>query len=261
MKAPNFPKIANLKDIESLTSSELLAFSKELFIRYHSVFEDIQYIAKLDSKNFSKAISLFNHSKSQLSQDLFVLFFSDFKRNGYFVEFGAASGVELSNTYLLEKEYGWSGILVEPFPYWHKSIAKNRSCQIDHSCIASKSGDRYAVIGSAAPEESFIREVLEGDGELNCPQVLSLSLNDLLEKYNAPKIIDYISIDTEGGEFEILEAFNFNRYRVNIFTVEHNFREHYYVILDLMLRNGYVEVFKGISRWDSWYIHASLLGE
>src|SRR5450631_2035857 len=52
-------------------------------------------------------MSLLAQSKSQLRQDLFVLTMLDFKRNGYFVEFGATNGSDLSNTYLLEKSFGW----------------------------------------------------------------------------------------------------------------------------------------------------------
>ena len=55
-------------------------------------------------------------SKAQLKQDLFVLATLNFKRNGYFVEFGATSGVDISNTCLLEFDFGWRGILAEQQP-------------------------------------------------------------------------------------------------------------------------------------------------
>ena len=54
------------------------------------------------------------HSYAQIQQDLFILCELNFKRNGFFVEFGATDGIKLSNTYLLEKEFGWTGVLVEP---------------------------------------------------------------------------------------------------------------------------------------------------
>jgi hypothetical protein len=53
-------------------------------------------------------------SQSQYKQDIFVLTQLGFKRNGYFAEFGATNGLELSNSYLLERQFGWSGILAEP---------------------------------------------------------------------------------------------------------------------------------------------------
>ncbi len=62
--------------------------------------------------------------RSQLGQDIFALAANKFKRGGYFVEFGATNGIDLSNTYALEKEYGWKGILSEPATVWHEDLKK-----------------------------------------------------------------------------------------------------------------------------------------
>jgi FkbM family methyltransferase len=53
-------------------------------------------------------------------------------------------------------------------------------------------------------------------------KVETISLSDLLNKYNAPQNIDYLSLDTEGSEFEILNSFDFNRFSVRLITCEHN---------------------------------------
>ena len=55
-------------------------------------------------------------SKSQLGQEIKVINFYKEKKNGYFIEIGASDGIELSNTYLLESEYKWNGICIEPIP-------------------------------------------------------------------------------------------------------------------------------------------------
>ena len=47
-------------------------------------------------------------------------------------------------------------------------------------------------------------------------------LNTLLEQYNAPRTIDYISLDTEGSELRILKVFDFNKWDVKIWSIEHN---------------------------------------
>ena len=73
--------------------------------------------------------------KSQLNQDLIALIVNNFKQKGYFVEFGATNGFDLSNTYLLEKNFYWNGILAEPMPRWHKDLKKNRNCVIDKRCV------------------------------------------------------------------------------------------------------------------------------
>jgi hypothetical protein len=85
-------------------------------------------------------------------------------------------------------------------------------------------------------------------------KVQTISLLDLLKKYQAPKFIDYLSIDTEGSEFEILNAFNFNEYTFGIITVEHNFTFRRDMIYELLSKNGYVRKHEDISNVDDWYV-------
>ena len=55
--------------------------------------------------------------------------------------------------------------------------------------------------------------------------VETISLNDLLDFYNAPKLIDYISIDTEGSELDIIQNFDFKKRTINIISIEHNYHK------------------------------------
>ena len=55
---------------------------------------------------------LLKNSYSQLKQDLNVLKYLNHKKNGYFVQVGAADGINLSNTYLIRKKYDWTGICI-----------------------------------------------------------------------------------------------------------------------------------------------------
>lgn len=55
------------------------------------------------------------NSKSQEGQDINVLKFYKNKQNGFFVEIGALDGIEFSNTFLLEADYGWKGICVDSY--------------------------------------------------------------------------------------------------------------------------------------------------
>jgi len=76
-------------------------------------------------------------SQAQLFQDLLVLFLLKGKRNGFFVEIGATNGLDLSNTAILERDFQWKGILVEPAKCWHAALRTNRSVAIDHRCVWS----------------------------------------------------------------------------------------------------------------------------
>ena len=91
--------------------------------------------------------------------------------------------------------------------------------------------------------------------------VTTIALNDLLEAHAAPRVIDYMSVDTEGSEYRILKAFDFSKYDVRMMTVEHNFcepdRENIRVLLAV---NGFTRVFTELSKWDDWYVKDALLG-
>ena len=82
----------------------------------------------------------------------------------------------------------------------------------------------------------------------------TISLVDLLKKYNAPKIIDYLSIDAEGSEFDILSNFDFDKYQFRVITCEHNNTEMRQRIFKLLIAHGYVRKFDDLSQFEDWYI-------
>jgi FkbM family methyltransferase len=202
-------------------------------------------------------------TKAQACQDLLVLFLSKEKRNGYFVEFGATNGITLSNTYLLESAYAWNGILAEPAIKWHRNLKDNRHCIIDTRCVFSTSGLELPFLETSIGELSTISQFASIDGhdrnDHESYKVISISLEDLLREHNAPNIIDYLSIDTEGSEYEILNSFDFSSYQFNIISVEHNYTAARQAIYKLLTKQGYQRIFEDFSMWDDWYIHESFI--
>jgi methyltransferase FkbM-like protein len=88
-----------------------------------------------------------------------------------------------------------------------------------------------------------------------------VSLNDLLRTHNAPREIDFMSVDTEGSEGDILKAFDFGKYDVKVMTVEHNFVEPKRgEIHDLLTANGFVRIFEALSKFDDWYVKRAIVG-
>jgi FkbM family methyltransferase len=222
---------------------------------------DLKFLLGLPKNNAHKVLSLFKKSKSQIRQDLFVLSELDFKRCGFYVEFGAANGVFLSNSYLLEKEFGWNGILAEPARCWHKEIKENRiGAIIEYDCVWRDSGMTLTFNETKMPEYSTVDEFKSTDEHANLRnkgntyRVKTISLNDLLVKHNAPTKIDYLSIDTEGSEFEILNNFDFDRYKISIITCEHNFTPERENIHTLLSSKGYQRKFENISQFEDWYV-------
>ena len=82
---------------------------------------------------------------------------------------------------------------------------------------------------------------------------------DLLVSNSAPYEIDYLSIDTEGSEFEILNAFDFSKFNIKVITCEHNFTENRAGIYDLLSKNGYRRVMEEVSFFDDWYVREELV--
>ena len=166
----------------------------------------INLLRELPGQLDRRLLDLSHHSRSQFGQDLFVLFESGFRKNGYFVEFGATNGLDLSNSFLLEDEFAWSGILAEPARRWHKELRANRTCHIETHCVWSKSNSLITFEEADWGELSGVRTLQSSDSKSKgrTYAVNTISLLDLLNKYGAPRVIDYLSIDTEGSEFDIL---------------------------------------------------------
>jgi FkbM family methyltransferase len=203
-------------------------------------------------------------SKSQFAQDLNVVKFYNKKQNGYFIEIGASDGIGFSNTYLLETEYNWKGICVEPSPKQYAELVKNRP---NSSCcdnpVFSTSGQIVQFdIANSCNHLSGISEYIDCYKNLveldkTTIQLTTISLNDLLKKYNAPTFIEYLSLDTEGSEYEILKSTDFNTYIFGIIHVEHNYQEPRRTqIRKLLLANGYIYLGENIV--DDSYRHSSL---
>lgn len=199
-------------------------------------------------------------SRAQLMQDLFVLYMLGSKRGGFFVEFGATDGVGISNTLLLERDFGWTGVLAEPARYWHEPLRANRRCTISTHCVWHASGQTLLFNETADRELSTIDNLSSRDGHAPSRvngdryEVPTISLLDLLAQSSAPRTIDYLSIDTEGSEPDILAAFDFARYDIGIITVEHNYTPNRQLLHQLLVANGYERRFEALSQWDDWYV-------
>ena len=174
-----------------------------------------------------------NVSFSQLGQDLWVIETLDYKNKGFFIDIGAADGVKHSNTNLLEKKYQWSGICIEANPFMIPMLSSNRNCMCVHALLDNSENIEKTFY--CANEISFLDNInrplsieqtknyVETSGYSFQPIKMKTSkINKILENYNCPYVIDYISCDTEGTELDILKEIPFDDYHVNIITIEHN---------------------------------------
>ncbi len=225
-------------------------------------------------KNFIKCFKNKKGIKSQLYQDVFASFIIGNKFDRTFLEFGATDGIEFSNSYMLENRLGWKGVLSEPSPQWHESLRRNRkNTKIITQCIWSKSKETLDFFMSDAGVYSTLNDFVDIDKN-SMPEntalrkrngkvipVKTITLNDVIDEHFNNITPSYISIDTEGSEYEILKSFNFVNYRPKLFTIEHNYTDLEIKIDDLMSENKYKRVFKNLTDFDAWYVCENTLRE
>lgn len=212
--------------------------------------------------DFLEFCSKTNHN-GQNRQDAWVLYETKNKRSGYFVDFGATDGKTINNTYILEKDYEWNGIVAEPNPVWHEELFRTRNCITTTDCVWIKSDDTLDFLLTDAPDLATVKGFGTNDEHAskrttnNSVKVKTISLLDLLKRYDAPSHIDYLSIDTEGTEYGILNVFfkENKTYKIDYVTVEHNYIRLYRdQIYALLTSHGYERKFTEISACDDFYV-------
>ena len=240
-----------------------ICIKNETYNNLYSNADTIQRYAILKHINSSlkkKYLHNLDLSKSQIKQDLFALCVARFKKKGYFVEVGAANGIYNSNSFLLEDKFGWKGLLVEPAKIFKKELKKNRKAKIENRSLWSESKKKLKFNETKNKQLSTFKYLADCDNQkenrklVNSYFVETITLLDLLKKFKAPKFIDYLSIDTEGSEYEILKSFDFKKYKISTITVEHNYGANRGKIFDLLISQGYERKFKDLSQFDDWYV-------
>jgi FkbM family methyltransferase len=151
-------------------------------------------------------------------------------RGGFFVEAGATNGGRGSASNVLEREYAWHGICVEPVDRYFTALENGRrSCAKDNRCLADRTGDLVEFLSypddfarsgiKAAKKNGPWAERNHAHGVTSMKQTVTLA--DLLDQHDAPNIVHYLCLDVEGAEPLILEAFNFDGdYRILAISVE-----------------------------------------
>jgi FkbM family methyltransferase len=162
-------------------------------------------------------------SYSQLGQDIAVANYFQFQHGGYFIDVGAWDGVEISNTYMLEKELGWQGICIEPLPNKFMHLQEHRNCH----CVQTAAYSANDLEFDFAVAEGFsgiAKHINRHTEALNNEKikVKTKTLDTIMKIYNAPLFIEYLSIDTEGSEVEVLWGINWSKYTFGYITIEHN---------------------------------------
>jgi Methyltransferase FkbM domain len=173
--------------------------------------------------------------------DWLTLMFPD---GGYYVEAGAHDGVGDSQTLALEK-LGWKGLCIEPSRAYDL-LVKSRKCSTDNRVLWTHDGEvDFRLMLGEDIELSGVPHAFcdhwDRDNRPHLPQRLRCTtLGKALLDHSAPNRIQFLSLDLEGAEYEVLKVHNFNRHRFVAAVIEHNGVEHSQRnVFDLMIKNGY----------------------
>jgi FkbM family methyltransferase len=179
-----------------------------------------------------KLLNLNEHFFSQAGQDKFInnSYFRSMN-NGFFVEIGAYNGIDGSNCYFFEKFLNWSGIAIEPSPTQFLALQKNRKCKCINKAVAKKSEKiefidviegytQMSGINNSSYQKTL--EIIKKDLRtvLDKKIIEAATFSEIVE-YNY--LIDYLSIDVEGGEMDILESIDFDLYKIKVLSIENNY--------------------------------------
>lgn len=178
---------------------------------------------------------------------------------GFYVDVGAADGVNGSNTKLLEENW-WDGICIEPHPANFEQLVLNRKCLCDNSLVDGEVKEVTFVMQEKMCQShslshqgrggSFIKELAKSGSveslrkRLGAQEITRKTdiLVNILDKYQIPRMIHFLKLDTEGSETDIIRTFDFDKYQIWIISCEEPTNE----FKDIMQKHGFT---KNIPLW------------
>lgn len=186
-------------------------------------------------------------SFAQVKQDLILL--DLIGPNGYFIDLAANDAKDLTNTLVLER-HGWKGLCVEPNPiYWYG--LSHRKCTVVGALVGGTKqkvqvkfrGVYGGIMGNMDNKLANRKKEPDADPE----DRYTSPIKEMLQIYQVPQSIDYLSLDVEGSEYEIMKDFPFEGYRIKILTVERPSK----ALKELLISKGYIEL-KTLAWWGEY---------
>ena len=182
-------------------------------------------------------------------------------KKGFFLDLAAADGVSNNNSFALEKAYEWGGICIEPNPAFFKKLKQVRACTVECCAISDKeekvkfridNGQLGGIVAENTDNSYRIRGTALKSPQCQTIELRTRLLTDILSQNNAPKHIDYWSLDVEGSEEAIISTFDFAQYSFGCLTIERPTPKCNQILRD----RGYIFVKNFL--YDSFYIHPSI---
>jgi len=168
---------------------------------------------------------------SQAGQDKMIKKnFFDGKKNGFFIEIGAYDGISGSNCYHFERFLNWDGIAIEPSNIQFEKLKKNRKCKVLNNAISDEVKEvefievtegltQMSGINDSSFERNFKIISNNQASKTDSVKLKTITFDEIVPKN---KDIDYLSIDIEGGEMNLLKSIDFKTNSIKVISVENN---------------------------------------
>lgn len=161
---------------------------------------------------------------SQVAQDyyLYTRHFKNLKREGVYLEAGTRHPVSGSNTYFMDACQRWKGVCVEGNPETLSAIHRARSCELVPTCVTEVDGTylNFLMNGeSGGIEDSNKNKDKPTERTVHTLRLRCMSLQVIFDRRNIKKL-DYLSLDVEGHELEVLKGLDHTRSIINVMTIE-----------------------------------------
>jgi FkbM family methyltransferase len=196
---------------------------------------------------------------SQDNQDAYLEnnIFKGYK-NGFYVDVGAHDGVSLNNTLYFEKNNNWSGINIEPIKKVFDNLVINRPNNINLNCaVCNNDGETnflcntgYTEMLSGIKDNFDIRhlyriqtENIQMGSTTEIIKVNTKKLETIFDENNVSHI-NYLSIDVEGSEFEVIKSINFDKVFIDIIGFENNYNDVSIPIIEYLNNKGFILIHK-----------------
>ena len=171
-------------------------------------------------------------------------------KNGVFVDVGAHDGVKVSNTLTFEKYYNWSGICIEALPDIYNELKRNRSCVCLNYAISTDAKpkalikvNQYAAMFSGLNEDPkhlqrIAQEVIEQGGSIEFIVSKCETLEKIFETHQV-KHIQYLSVDVEGGESQVMHSINFDKVFIDVIDLNTSRNDSTHPIVSYLESKGF----------------------
>ncbi len=218
----------------------------------YKILQEIYYFYNIYIRNFK-----FLRKSSQFNEQIFIKrYFKNYPK-GKYLDLGCFHPVRDNNTYYLFKKK-WTGINIDINPFTIKLFNFSRPKDINlNVALSSKPGTKnFYYFGKFSPLNTLDSNHLKflskkfniKKNQYKIKKIRTKNINDILEKYKFT-IIDFLTIDLEGLEYEIFKNFNFKKYKINLLVMEklaHNSlsKEMSKKIDKILIKNNFKFVYK-----------------